>query len=233
MEATYIGAVKACGAGALLCGRSAAFLFGLIKSGPPPAAQVATPTERRVPGIRTRRDRRGGRRYGTTYRGIPVTSVPRTLVELAAECTIEELARAFHEAGVLHRTTPKEVKAVLARRPSSRGAANVRAIMLGDTRVTLSEVERVFLNQLRDAGLPLPQTNRVASGRRVDCRWPDHGLTVELNSYRFHNSRYSWERDYQREREARARGDEFRRYTWADVVENPGHMLTELRKLLS
>ena len=44
---------------------------------------------------------------------------------------------------------------------------------------------------------------------------------MELNSYRFHNSYYSWEQDQQRRREARARGDEFRVYTWRDITEDP------------
>jgi very-short-patch-repair endonuclease len=69
-------------------------------------------------------------------------------------------------------------------------------------------------------------------GRRVDCRWPDHRLTVELDSYRYHHSRHAWEQDRRREREARARGDEFRRYTYGDVFESPGRMLAELRDLL-
>ena len=75
--------------------------------------------------------------------------------------------------------------------------------------------------------------NRAASGRRVDCRWPDLRLTIELDSYRFHNTRHAWENDRRREREARARGDDFRRYTWADVVEAPGPIVTELRAVLA
>ena len=63
----------------------------------------------------------------------------------------------------------------------------------------------------------------------MDCRWPEHRLTVELDGYRFHNSRHSWEQDRLREREARARGDEFRRYTYRDVLEDPSLMLRELR----
>ena len=98
--------------------------------------------------------------------------------------------------------------------------------------VTLSKLEKRLLVLLREVGLPLPRTNRVASGRRVDCRWPEHRLTVELDSYQFHNSRYSWEQDRKREREAYARGDQFRRYTWSDVFEDPSAMLRELRALL-
>jgi very-short-patch-repair endonuclease len=105
--------------------------------------------------------------------------------------------------------------------------------MRGDTKVVLSKLEKRFLKLLREAGLPLPQTNRPAGAKRVDCRWPEHKLTVELDGYRFHNSRHSWEQDRRREREARARGDEFRRYTWTDVFEEPGPMLADLRTLLS
>jgi hypothetical protein len=57
-------------------------------------------------------------------------------------------------------------------------------------------------------------------------------LTVDLDGYRFHNSRHSWEQDRRREREARARGDEFRRYSYGDVTEDPTFMLAELHLLL-
>jgi len=65
----------------------------------------------------------------------------------------------------------------------------------------------------------------------VDCRWPERRLTVELDSYRYHSSRHAWEQDRHRERQARARGDEFRRYTYDDV-EHPPLMLRELSSLL-
>ena len=100
--------------------------------------------------------------------------------------------------------------------------------MSGDAKVTASRLERGFLKRLRDEGLPLPDTNRPAGSYRVDCRWPEYGLTVELDSYRFHNSRHAWQRDRHREREARARGDDFRRYTWDDVFVHPRLMMREL-----
>jgi very-short-patch-repair endonuclease len=80
--------------------------------------------------------------------------------------------------------------------------------------------------------LSLPETNRVAGGRRADCRWPALRLTVELDSYRYHGSRHAWEQDRRREREARARGDDFRRYTYGDIFERPETVLAELREVL-
>ena len=228
VEATFLAAVWACGDGAVLSGRAAAHLWGLIR-GPAPAPGVTAPAKRRVHGVVTHRARHIER---TTHRGIPITTVPRTLVDLASHLSLDALARACHEAGVLHNATPRQVEAVLAKRPTTKGATKLRAVLRGDMPVTLSELERRFQRRLKEAGLPLPETNRPAHGRRVDCRWPDQRLTVELDGYRYHHSRHAWEQDRRREREARARGDEFRRYTYGDVVESPRLMLAELRVLL-
>jgi hypothetical protein len=230
-EATYLAAVVAAGGGAVLSGLAAAYLHGLVK-GTPPTAEVTAPTQRRIEGVKVHRCRSLNAHDWARFRGIPVTTVPRTLVDIAAELSPEALARACHEAGVRYRTTPAAVEAVLARRPTSPGAKKLRRVIHGDVHVTLSTLESRFLEHLSADALDLPITNRPAGGRRVDCRWPEHRLTVELDGYRFHNSRYSWEQDRQREREARARGDEFRRYTYADVMEHPRPMLDELRPLL-
>jgi very-short-patch-repair endonuclease len=228
VEAQYMAAVLACGEGAVLSGRAAAHHFGLLR-GPPVPPEVIAPSERRVRGIRTRRSRAV---ETTTWRGIPVTTVPRTLVDLAAVLPADELARAAHEAEVKHQTGPDLIAAVLAQRPTTPGAAKLRTVLSGDEKVTLSKLEAKFLERLRDAGLPLPETNRPAGTKRVDCRWPEHRLTVELDSYRYHRSRHAWEEDRRREREAHARGDQFRRYTYRDVLEEPELMLRELRALL-
>jgi len=229
IEATYLAAVFAAGERALLSGLAAAHLYGLLK-GTPPIAEVTARSERRIEGVKVHRCRSLDARDTTRFHGIPVTTVPRTLVDIAAELPADALARACHEAGVRYRTTPAAVEAVLAGRPTS--AHKLRRIIHGDVHVTLSKLEALFLDFLRAEGLPLPVTNRPAGGRRVDCRWPDQRLTVELDGYRFHNSRHAWEQDRRREREARARGDEFRRYSYADVTDDPTFMLAELRPLL-
>src|SRR3954452_24394888 len=182
VEARYLAAVRACGEGAVLSGRAAAHLLGLVK-GRAPQPEVTAPTERRVPGVKTRRSRV---LEATTGHRIPVTPIPpsprgnappRPLVDMAADLDIDELARACHEAGVRYRTTPAQVEAVLARRPRSPGAGNLRAVMRGDARVTLSKLERRFLELLREHDLPLPQTNKPAGSHRVDCRWPEYRVT--------------------------------------------------------
>ena len=228
--ASYMAAVLACGDGALLRGRAAAHLLGITKL-VPSMPEVTVRTERRIEGVRTVRTRRAVR--GTRWFGIPVTTAPQTLVDLAADLDDEDLALACHEAGIKHRTTPAHVEAVLAGCPNSLGAAGLRRVLTGDAQVTLSALERQFLFLMDEAGLPRPITNKRAGSKYVDCRWPDHNLTVELDSYRFHNSRHAWEQDRRREREAYARGDQFRRFTYGDVFERPGSMLRELTALIS
>jgi hypothetical protein len=232
LEASYLAAVWACGDEAFTVGLAALHLLGLVR-GEAPAPEVMAPVKRRVEGITTRRYRSLRRNEVMRWRGIPVTTVARTLVDVAASLPVEDLARACHEAGVRYRTAPRHIEAILRHRPNAPGAGKLRAVMSGDAPALLSELERGFIAVLREEQLPLPETNRPAGSFYVDCRWPEHRLTVELDSFRYHNSRRSWEQDRRREREARARGDEFRRYTWADVFEQSRLMRADLRGLLA
>jgi hypothetical protein len=76
---------------------------------------VSTPLKRGVAGVKVRRGRID---RPDCARGIPVTTVPRTLVDLAADLPLDDLARACHEAGVRYRTTPAQVAAILEGAPA-------------------------------------------------------------------------------------------------------------------
>src|SRR3954454_2895885 len=89
VEADYLAAVLACGAGARLSGRAAAHLLGLLK-GRAPKPEVTAPRQRQVPGVRVRRGRIDPIDRAT-HRGIPVTAVPRTLIDLAADLSLDAL----------------------------------------------------------------------------------------------------------------------------------------------
>lgn len=230
-RARYLAAVLACGEGAALGGRAAGHLLGLLPRAPA-APGVWTLTERRVPGVRTRRTRDLPATHTRITERIRVTTPARTLVDLAT-LPVDALMRACHEATVRHGVEPRDVLSVLGDRPNAPGAARVRRIVAGDDPLLLSRLETAFFRRLKAAGLPRPDTNRRIDGHVVDCRWPRHRLTVELDSFAFHNTRLSWQRDRARERAAYARGDQLRRYTWLDVTERPEPMLAELRSLLS
>src|SRR4051794_9745719 len=106
-EARYMAAVLACGPGAVLSGHAAAHLLGAVRGKPPPP-EVTAPTCRRVTGVRTRR-RRLHRSDTTIWLGIPTTSVPRTLVDLAPLLSLDDLALACHNAEIRHHVKPAAV----------------------------------------------------------------------------------------------------------------------------
>lgn len=229
--ADCMAAVLAGGPGALLAGLAAAHLLEIVRGTPPPL-EIVCATERHIAGVVSRRCRDGLPPHAWSFTGIPVTSPARTLVDIAAVLPLPDLGRAVHEAQIKHRVTPSSIDAVLAGRPAAKGAGNLRRIVHGDERITLSLLERRFLALLRAERLALPVTNRKAGGRYVDCRWPELAITIELDSYTYHRSRHAWEADRAREREAYARGDSFRRFTYGDIVEHPRRAAAELRRLL-
>ena len=230
-EARYMAAVKACGEGAVLCGRAAAHLLGILRAAVPPPREVMTPTERKIKDIKSRRGE-PHRREVARVKGIPCTTPARTIVDLAPRMDDGPFARVCHEAGVRYRTTPREVKEVMARRGRCNGAARIRRVMDGEAKVTLSVMEDGLLDVLRAEDLPLPDTNKKVGKRRVDCHWAKYGLTVELVSFTYHSSSHAFEADHDREREARGRGEEWRQFTYRDVFVDQTYMLGELRKLL-
>jgi hypothetical protein len=222
MYADYMAAVLACGRGAALSHRAAAFLLRLLRDVTPPPPEVSVPTTngRRRPGIIIHRVRSlDGDVF--TLRGIRVTNVPRTLLDLAPSTEPDELTRMCHEAWVHHRTTPAHVDACIARNPGKKGAAKLRTALGSDA--TLSDLESGFLALLKTHGLPAPRTNIDLQGDKVDCHWPQHGLTVELHSYRFHASRQAFERDL-----ARRRRSGHVAYSYGDVFERPAQTAADV-----
>lgn len=155
------------------------------------------------------------------------------LVDIANLLNAEQLAPVVHEAAGIHRTTARQIEEVIARRPGLPGVRKLRSVLYGDVRVTASWLEQRFLKLLEKHGIPLPETNIAAGGRRVDCRWSTRRLTIELDSYRYHHTRHAWELDRMQEREARRRGDEFRRLTYDDVTLRSEETVREVEALLT
>jgi hypothetical protein len=127
-----------------------------------------------------------------------------------------------YEAWIRHRAGPGEIAACLTRNPNRKGAAKLRRAL--DADVTLSALEDRFLGLLRRHDLPLPRTNVDHAGDKVDCHWPEHGLTVELLSYRFHATRRAFEADV-----ARCRRSNHLAYTYGDVFDRNAATAAELR----
>ena len=127
-EARYLAAVKACGEGAVLSGLAAAWLYGLV-GGRAPRPEVTTPQNRRVEGILTHRSLRLDPRETTIWKRIPITTVPRTLVDLPSLLSFDDLTKAVHQADVRYGTRPEHIESVLgplSQRPRRRHAPRDR-----------------------------------------------------------------------------------------------------------
>jgi very-short-patch-repair endonuclease len=135
------------------------------------------------------------------------------------------------DEGLAHRLfTPPALEAVLARNRPCRGAARLAEI-LGDptaTAISRSKREKALLRLIRDAGLPVPDTN-VPFGRfNLDFFWPRERLVVELDGYSFHRGPGAFGRDREKDLAVRAAGLEMLRFTGDHVLERPSMVLAAI-----
>jgi hypothetical protein len=226
-EGDYLAAVLACGDGAVLSHRAAAHKLRLLPGSPPPA-EVTVPTlaGRTRRGIVIHRVETLHPLDASICDRIPITIVPRVLLDLAPRLAASQLTRACHESWVRHRTAPHHVEACIARNPTKPGAARLRTALGAD--VTLSVLEDGFLALLREHVVALPRTNVDHAGDKVDSHWPHTGLTVELLSYRFHGSRRAFEADV-----ARRRRSSHLAFTYGDVFERGPQTIAELTEAIA
>jgi hypothetical protein len=221
-DADYMAAVLAGGEGAVLSNLAAAHVMRLLPGRPPPP-EITVPTlaGRTRPGIVIHRVKALHRLDVTVVDGIPITIVPRILLDIAPGLELTKLTRACHEAWVRHRTQPRHAEACIARNPTKKGIAKLRRALGSDA--TLSDLEAGFLALLREHGMRLPRTNIDLQGDKVDCHWPQLDLTVELQSYRFHASRQAFEADI-----ARRRRSSHMAFSYGDVFERGPQTIAEL-----
>ncbi len=230
-----MAAVLACGAGAVLSHRSAAALWDL---GSPPAGPIEVTggrTRRRVPGVRFHAARNLSAEDVTVHDGIPVTAVERTLLDLAEVLGPQRLRRALEAAERTERLDWRALQATLERHSGARGIRALRAAMSelrGSAPWTQSELENAFLALIRDAGLPEPHCNVLVQGELVDCFWPARPLVVELDGFRFHRTRRSFEADRRRDVKLQLAGIPVLRFTHARIEQEPRQVLREVAGML-
>jgi very-short-patch-repair endonuclease len=199
LKGRWMAAVLACGPKAVLSHRAGAALWDLrsIPSGP---IDITVPgrTRRGQTGIRVHNVRRLHPADRATRDGIPVTAVPRTLLDYAEVAGKQQLRHALDAAVRMEVLDGRALDALLARCLGRRGRRLVKAAVAelrGPAPWTQSELERAFLALIREDGLPEPRTNVMVAGYLVDMWWPEERLVVELDGYRFHKSRKQFEED--------------------------------------
>jgi predicted transcriptional regulator of viral defense system len=170
----------------------------------------------------------------TTVDGIPVTTVARSLLDLATTAPQRLVERALDQAEVLRDFDLAALDDVLAR-ANGRGTKRLIAALerhRAGPSLTRSELEEAFLALVDAAGLPRPRTNARVCGFEVDAYWPDLGLAVEVDSYRYHRSRRSFESDRRRDIALQAAGVRTARVTDRRIAYEPDDVTQDLQRLV-
>lgn len=238
-EARWMGAVLFCGPAAVLSHRSAGALWGLRVY--PGAIEVTAPSKTRSQGRIHRHFAVLPADEVTEQDGIPVTTVPRTIFDLAAIEPVARVEQALRQQERLRLYDALSLDHLLDRYPRHRGNRTVREVLrrlrdLPDG-VTREELEARFLSFLDRHGFPRPRLNAwltIGSHRyQVDCLWPAQKVIVELDGYATHGTRHAFEGDRDRDRRLLAAGYRGPRVTWRHLEEIPEEIAADLRALLA
>jgi very-short-patch-repair endonuclease len=226
-------AVLACGPQAVLSHRSAAAFWG-IRSTARRNVDVTTPQRGRKPraGIDLHRVRRLDRADVTERDHIRVTTVARTLVDLADLLDDRGLERALHESEIARVLDVADVLEALGRANGRRGAQRLLALLDDATPPTQSELERRFFELCRTAGLPLPLTQVPIGPYVVDFYWPEQRLVVETDGAAVHHTRRAFERDRVKIADLAVLGLTVVPITWRRATSAPAEVANTLGALL-
>jgi len=160
-------------------------------------------------------------------RRIPITSVPRTLLDLARTVSQKTLARAVREAVRLERTTLVQLGDRVGECRGRRGSRRLREVIARYAGLPLerarSGAEVMALEILRAAGRGLPRLNMRIAGEEADLSWPEARIVIEIDGGPFHLDRGE---DTRKQRRWEQAGWTVRRVSSDDVYERPHRLLT-------
>jgi very-short-patch-repair endonuclease len=176
----------------------------------------------------------------TTHNGIPVTTVSRTILDLAARSRPEAVERVLREAEFRRLYDRVPLRDLVRRHPRHRGAGVAQACLAkleadseGRVRSTLEERFLPFLDR---HALQRPRFNAWVEARgrwyEVDCLWPGPREIVELDGWEGHGTRGAFRQDRSRDRRLRAAGYGVTRITWDQLDDEPRQIAADLRDLL-
>jgi hypothetical protein len=167
--------------------------------------------------------------------GIPVTSVARTLLDLASKLRADQLRRVLARVEDLKLLDLEEVHAVIERNRGHRGAKRLRhALAIYERPIwTRSEFERRFVDRVVAAGLPRPATGWVEVGHELDVYWPERRFGVELDSFATHGNRQAFETDRERDLDFAIAGIETIRVSERRFHDDPAAIIAAVATLLA
>jgi very-short-patch-repair endonuclease len=232
---TCLAAVLACGRGALLSHYSAAWLWEIAKVDPEPIHVTTSAWRRPRPPLHLHQSLALTTEDRALLEGIPVTALPRTLLDLAAAVRFAWLEKMVERSEDLELFDLRVVDDLLDRTVGHPGHGRLRkAIALyRPTSFTRSGLERRFLELCLEAGLPQPRTNFVVLGFELDCYWPEHRFAVELDIFETHGTRAAFERDRERQEDLLLAGIQMVRVTGPRLKREPVEVMKRMARLLS
>jgi hypothetical protein len=204
-EGRWMAAVLASGPRAALAHRSAGAILDLLPYASATIHVVAPRSRHPQPGIRLHRTRSLDARDVTTVHGIPVTTIPRTALDLAATEPRHRVERFLAQADRQQRYDQRALEDVIARHNGHRGVRALTALIAAAPQLTRSDLEGLILEATRARGLTLitdhpihvPRTGEIT----VDFYVPEAQLVIEADSWKHHRSRASFEADRLRDLE--------------------------------
>jgi very-short-patch-repair endonuclease len=166
--------------------------------------------------------------------GIPVTSLVRTLIDIASQLDRGGLERAVNDADRLGLIDPEALLDALTLHPGKRGVGRLRELLSERAfRLTDSELERRFLRLVSESGLPTPLTQQRLNGFRVDFVWPDLKLVVETDGLRYHRTAGQQRKDRLRDQAHLTAGFTPLRFTHAQIRFEAGYVRFTLIAVVS
>ncbi len=229
---TAAAAVLACGAGAALSHRSALALWGFTDRWPT-SFDVAVPGDCRRSRITIHRQRGLQPWDVRVHVGIRVTSPAWTLVDCAPRLSDRRLARVVNDALRSKHLKRWQLAEVAARRRTRPGVQRLRPFIDATDGPTRSEFEDAFSEFCRRFKLPRPQLNTIVAGREVDAYFEAEKLIVELDGWKYHSSRDSFESDRDHDATALAHGIGTVRITWKRMLGQPELEAQRLLRILA
>jgi hypothetical protein len=227
-----VAAVYACGEEALASHRAAGKLWGILRGGQP--IEVTGPRSREVgKGFILHRSRLIHKEDRALIANIPVTSLARTLVDLADVLPEKQLANAVNEAEIKRLFDLQPVQRVLDRLPGRKGRHKLNRVLSAYRDVQpfiRSRGERLVLEICGQHGLPRPRVNTWVESQEVDFYWPEANLVLEFDGGDVHRTTRAFYEDRKRDRALAARGIHVVRATDRD---DPSALARELKAILS
>ncbi len=205
-EGRWTAAVLALGDGAVLSHVTAAALWQLRPSAAS-RIHVTVPTiggRGRRPGIIVHRCRALRPEDVTRVDGIPVTSVARTLLDVAGMLAAGPLERAVEQSLILRLFDMHAVRELVdanRTRPGARVLERVISTIHDEPAITRSDLEGLMRDLCDAAGIPRPEVNSIVEGDEVDFFWRAQRVIVETDGHATHGTRAAFEKD--RARDAR------------------------------